>query len=188
MNDRFLPTFRVLAEGNQVKVHTLSHCLNMQTCRWGEDRRTVGYTLVSIFVGSAENCFDVGHRGPELCCCFEESESDCNGPPCAPACLPLRFTTHLIRSAGKKKSTAHSAHTHFKPRLSLLSHRLSFSLFPLIPPLLYCVLVASTGFYYSCIHSLTGSSYRIRWVFFSLVKTPNDAHENKVIVLPLIVF
>lgn len=114
LNDTVLPTFRVLAEWNQVKqqkVHTLSHCLYMQTCRWGEDRRTVGYTLVSIFVGSAENCFDVGHRGPELCCCFEESESDCNGPPCAPACLPLRFTTHLIRSAGKKNQP-HTLLTH----------------------------------------------------------------------------
>lgn len=32
----------------------------------------------------------------KLCCCFEESESGCNGLSCAPTCLPPRFTTYHI--------------------------------------------------------------------------------------------
>lgn len=144
--------------------------------------------MVSNFVGSAESCFDVGHRGPELCCCFEESESDCNGPPRAPACLPLRFTTHLIRPA-EKKSTAHSAHTHFKPRLSLLSHRLSFSLS--FPSSYLFALLCSGGLHgvLLLLHTLLDRQFLPNPMFFSpLVKTPNDAHGNNVIVLPLIVF
>lgn len=78
-------------------------------------------------VDSVEASFDASHRGPKLCCCFEESESDCNGPSCAPACLPLRFTTHLIFSP---QTLSHNCtlHTHFLPHLSLLS--LSF----FVPP------------------------------------------------------
>lgn len=144
--------------------------------------------MVSIFVASAENCFDVGHRGPEPSCCFEESESDCNGPPCAPACLPLRFATHLIRPAGKKP-TAHSAHTHFKPRLSLLSHRLSFSLSfpsPYLRPLLCSGGLLRVSL---LLHTLLDRQFlQNPMCFFSLVKTPNDAHGSKVVVLPLIVF
>lgn len=65
----------------------------------------------------------------ELCCCFEESESDCNGPSCAPACLPLRFTTHLIYSL-RTPSLSHNCtlHAHFLPRLSVLHLHLSLSL------------------------------------------------------------
>lgn len=140
-----------------------------------------------VCVGSVESGFDAGHRGPEPRCCFEESESDCNGPPCAPACLPLRFTTHLIRPAEKLNHTL-SSHTQSMPRLSLLSLCLSFS-----PPpsLLYCVPVASRGFYYSCIHSLTqteSKSHKFTWVFSLNHKPSNDECRNEVTVLPLIVF
>lgn len=70
----------------------------------------------SLPVGFAEASLDVGHRGPELSCCFEESESDCNGPSCAAACLPLRFAAHLISSP---RAHSHNC-THFLPRSSLV--------------------------------------------------------------------
>ncbi len=96
-------------------------------------------------VGFVEASFDAGHRGPELRCCFKESESDCNGPSCAPACLPLRFTTHLIYSPQTHSHNC-TLHTHFLSRLSLLSLSLSLSL-SASPPFLPCCLSTS-----ACIH------------------------------------
>lgn len=99
-------------------------------CRSGGNQLTDAALSLSVsrlvFVDAS---FDAVHRGPELCCCFEESESDFNGPSCAPACLPLRFTTHLIYSA-QTHSHNRTLRTHFLPRLSLLSLSLSLSLPP----------------------------------------------------------
>lgn len=134
--------------------------------------------------------FWCGSSGPELYCRFEESESDCNGPPCAPACLPLRFTTHLIRSAEKlAKNQPYTLLTHILCLVYLYfpSVCLSHSPSPHPPSLLYCVPVASRGFYYSCIHFLTRGPLRKQFlqlhditdVFFPLDKTSNDASKIK---------
>lgn len=83
-------------------------------------------------VGFVEASFDTGHQGLKLCCCFEESESDGNGPSCAPACLPRKiYHPPYLFTANSHITTLH---THFLPRLSLLSHSLYLSLSAPHPP------------------------------------------------------
>lgn len=122
-------------------------------------------------VGFVEASFDGGHQGPELCCCFEESESDCNGPSCAPACLPLRFTTHLIYSLQTLSHiTVHCMHIFSLVYLYFTSLCLCHSLF--LPSFTVCLpLLAHV--------SLMLQLVAYKNFFFFIILIYNVIHVNK---------
>lgn len=108
-------------------------------CRAADGGQSVRWEPASLHF-----CWFCWVIGPEWCCCSEASESDCNGPPCAPACLPLRFTTHLIRSAeNSQKEVNHTLCSHtFSASFVFPFLFVLLTLLPLILSLLSCVLAA----------------------------------------------